>query len=178
MGAGVSAACNISTPYVVANWFGARRSTALAVAFVGLAVGPMSMTILANHLLSTFGWRYGYMVLAIPMLLVVVPLQISFISSRPPWKQEEPSPEAFESSQTGTAVAAPRPAVEREREASASASIKYSVSLTPLLAAGSRQLRLAGDRRAPSMVLGPLVGGACSTQPAAIPLPLPCSSCR
>ncbi|MGO9057283.1 MAG: MFS transporter [Candidatus Binataceae bacterium] len=91
MGVGVSAACNITTPYVIANWFGARRGTALGVAFVGLAVGPMSMTILANHLLSAVGWRDGYLVLAIPMLAVAVPIQFAFISSRPPWREEEPS---------------------------------------------------------------------------------------
>jgi MFS family permease len=99
MGAGVSAACNISTPYVIANWFGARRSTALGIAFVGLAIGPMSMTILANHLLSTFGWRDGYLVLAIPMLVVVVPVQLTFISSRPPWRRGKPSPEVSEGSE-------------------------------------------------------------------------------
>jgi len=91
MGAGVSAACNVTTPYVIANWFGARRGTALGVAFVGLAVGPMSMTILANRLLSAVGWRDGYLVLAIPMLAIAVPIQLAFISSRPPWREEEPS---------------------------------------------------------------------------------------
>jgi MFS family permease len=85
MGVGVAAAVNISTPYVVANWFGARRSTALGVAFVGLALGPMSMTILANHLLSAFGWRDGYFLLAIPMLALALPMQLVFIRSRPPW---------------------------------------------------------------------------------------------
>jgi OFA family oxalate/formate antiporter-like MFS transporter len=91
MGAGVSAACNVTTPYVIANWFGARRGTALGVAFVGLAVGPMSMTILANRLLSAVGWRDGYLILAIPMLAIAVPIQLAFISSRPPWREEEPS---------------------------------------------------------------------------------------
>ena len=84
MGAGVSAACNVTTPYVIANWYGARRGTALGVAFVGLAVGPMSMTILANRLLSAVGWRDGYLILAIPMLAIAVPIQLAFISSRPP----------------------------------------------------------------------------------------------
>ncbi len=84
MGVGVNAACNITTPYVVANWFGARRGTALGVAFVGLAMGPMIMTVLANHLVSAVGWRGGYFVLTIPMVAIVLPIQIAFIRSRPP----------------------------------------------------------------------------------------------
>ena len=91
MGIGVNAACSITTPYVVANWFGARRSTALGVAFVGLALGPMIMTVLANHLVNAVGWRGGYLVLTIPMVAIVLPIQVAFIRSRPPW-QLEPSP--------------------------------------------------------------------------------------
>ncbi len=91
MGVGVNAACNITTPYVVANWFGARRGTALGVAFMGLALGPMAMTILANHLVSAVGWRGGYFVLAIPMIVIVLPVQIAFIRSRPPWEVESPA---------------------------------------------------------------------------------------
>jgi MFS family permease len=94
MGVGVNAACSITTPYVVANWFGPRRGTALGIAFVGLAVGPMTMTILANRLVSAVGWRGGYFVLTIPMLAVALPLQIAFIRSRPPWESEAPVAEA------------------------------------------------------------------------------------
>lgn len=88
MGVGVNAACIITTPYVIANWFGERRSTALGVAFVGLAVGPMCMTVLANHLLSVLGWRNTYLVLAVPMLVVAAPVQLAFVRSRAPWDKE------------------------------------------------------------------------------------------
>ncbi len=88
MGVGVNAACSITTPYVVANWFGAHRGTALGVAFVGLAMGPMIMTILANRLVSAVGWRGGYFILTIPMVAIVLPIQIAFIRSRPPWEAE------------------------------------------------------------------------------------------
>lgn len=98
MGVGVAAAVNFTTPYVVANWFGARRGTALGVAFVGLALGPMSMTILANRLLSAFGWRDGYFLLAIPMLAIALPLQLAFIRSRPPWGVDDQAPAVPESS--------------------------------------------------------------------------------
>lgn len=103
MGVGVDAACIITTPYVVANWFGARRGTALGVAYVGLAAGPMIMTIFASHLLSAVGWRGGYFSLSIPMLAVVIPIQLIFIRSRPPWELEPPSREAAPAA--GTAVA-------------------------------------------------------------------------
>ncbi|HZY59673.1 MAG TPA: MFS transporter [Candidatus Binataceae bacterium] len=98
MGVGVAAGVNFTTPYVVANWFGARRGTALGVAFVGLALGPMSMTILAKRLLSAFGWRDGYFLLAIPMLAIALPLQLVFIRSRPPWGVDDTAPGVPESS--------------------------------------------------------------------------------
>src|SRR5579883_1848440 len=96
MGIGVNAACNTTTPYVVANWFGARRGTALGVAFMGLALGPMAMTVLASHLVSAVGWRGGYFVLAIPMLAVVLPVQAIFVRSRPPWAAEPLAAAAFD----------------------------------------------------------------------------------
>lgn len=91
MGVGVNGACIITTPYVIANWFGERRSTALGVAFVGLAVGPMCMTVLANHLLSVLGWRNTYLVLAVPMLVVAAPVQLAFVRSHAPWDKGESS---------------------------------------------------------------------------------------
>jgi OFA family oxalate/formate antiporter-like MFS transporter len=91
MGVGVDAACNITIPYVVANWFGARRGTALGIAFVGLAAGPMIMTIFANHLLTAVGWRGAYLLLAVPMIVVVLPIQLIFVRSRPPWQLEASS---------------------------------------------------------------------------------------
>jgi MFS family permease len=94
MGVGVDAACNITIPYVVANWFGARRGTALGIAFVGLAAGPMIMTILANRLLAAFGWRTSYLLLALPMIAVVLPVQLIFVRSRPPWEVEAATADA------------------------------------------------------------------------------------
>ncbi len=112
MGVGVAAACNISTPYVIANWFGPRRGTALGVAFVGLAVGPMSMTIVANRLLSAFGWRASYLLLAIPMLAIAIPVQFAFIRSSPPWEGESPSAAIRKGSAPGEAPALINPGLE------------------------------------------------------------------
>jgi MFS family permease len=105
MGVGVNAACIITTPYVIANWFGERRSTALGVAFVGLAVGPMCMTVLANHLLSVLGWRETYLVLAVPMLVVAAPVQLAFVRGRAPWDKEESSNSKVSRSLPGQASA-------------------------------------------------------------------------
>jgi MFS transporter, OFA family, oxalate/formate antiporter len=112
MGVGVNAACSITTPYVVANWFGARRGTALGVAFMGLALGPMAMTILANHLVSAVGWRGGYLILTIPMIAIVLPVQIAFIRSRPPWEVESSSRIAHGGASAHGASAAASPGFE------------------------------------------------------------------
>jgi MFS family permease len=104
MGIGVDGACIITTPYVVANWFGSRRGTALGVAYVGLAAGPMIMTIFANYLLSAVGWRGGYFFLSLPMLAVVLPVQLIFVRSRPPWETAPQPRESIDGAATPAAA--------------------------------------------------------------------------
>ena len=81
---GVTAATLIPCSLIVSNWFAARRGLALGVAFAGTSLGGMGMTIVSNYAIAAGGWRTGYVTLALPMFLFVIPLVLFTVRSRPP----------------------------------------------------------------------------------------------
>ncbi|HYL60718.1 MAG TPA: MFS transporter [Candidatus Acidoferrales bacterium] len=84
MGVGATASTTMPCSIVIANWFGARRGIALGVALAGTSLGGTGMTIVANYVVARHGWRGGYVAMAVPMLVIVVPLIILTVRSRPP----------------------------------------------------------------------------------------------
>jgi MFS family permease len=83
LGFGAGGATFIPAQFVITNWFGARRGTAMGIVFVGTAVGPMMFAVIAQRLLSTWGLRVAYTMLGLPILIVAVPLIALNIRSRP-----------------------------------------------------------------------------------------------
>ena len=81
---GVTAATVIPCSLIVSNWFGARRGLALGVTFAGTSIGGMAMTIVSSYAIASGGWRTGYVTLAIPMIVVVIPILLLAVRSRPP----------------------------------------------------------------------------------------------
>lgn len=81
---GVTAATVIPCSLIVSNWFGARRGLALGVTFAGTSIGGMGMTIVSSYAIASGGWRTGYVTLAIPMIVVVIPILLLAVRSRPP----------------------------------------------------------------------------------------------
>ncbi|HJU12337.1 MAG TPA: MFS transporter, partial [Candidatus Binataceae bacterium] len=84
VGVGISAATVLPGSLVLANWFNARRGLAMGIAISGTTVGGMVMTLAASSLILTRGWRAAYVALGTPMIVVVVPLLLLTIRSRPP----------------------------------------------------------------------------------------------
>jgi MFS family permease len=68
---------------LVANWFQARRGTALGVAGVGISLAGLVMPLVAAWLVSEFGWRGGFLFNALGTLAVVVPVVALFVVDRP-----------------------------------------------------------------------------------------------
>lgn len=62
----------------VASWFDKNRAVALAITFCGTGIGAMVVPILTNRLINAFGWRGGFIGLAIVGLCVALPLAILF----------------------------------------------------------------------------------------------------
>ncbi|HJU12340.1 MAG TPA: MFS transporter, partial [Candidatus Binataceae bacterium] len=84
LGIGISAGTVLPATLVLANWFTERRGLAMGIALSGSTVGGSLMTLVAGHLFPVTGWRTAYIVLAVPMVAVAVPLVALVVRSRPP----------------------------------------------------------------------------------------------
>jgi MFS family permease len=84
LGVGIGASTLLPCSMVLANWFGARRGLAMGITFAGTSLGGALMTLVGSYAISYGGWRAGYVTLAIPMLLIVVPLILVVVRTRPP----------------------------------------------------------------------------------------------
>jgi MFS family permease len=82
-GFGVAMATLLPASLVVANWFQAKRGLAMGVAIAGVAAGGMIMVQVATAVIRLAGWRAGYAVLALPIWLIVIPLVVLVIRTRP-----------------------------------------------------------------------------------------------
>jgi MFS family permease len=80
---GVSAATLIPASLVIASWFGQRRGLAMGFTFAGTSLGGAAMIVVASKAIALGGWPAGYVAMALPMLLVVVPLVLFVVRSRP-----------------------------------------------------------------------------------------------
>ena len=58
--------CNSS----VAKWFRQRRGLAVGIASMGISVGTMTLTPLSGYIAKTYGWRQGFLTLAILSLVI------------------------------------------------------------------------------------------------------------
>jgi MFS family permease len=84
LGVGIGASTLLPCSMVIANWFGARRGLAMGLTFAGTSLGGALMTMVGNVAISHGGWRAGYITLAIPMFVIVIPLIIIVVRTRPP----------------------------------------------------------------------------------------------
>ncbi|MBW1683637.1 MAG: MFS transporter [Deltaproteobacteria bacterium] len=80
---GMSMMGGLATAKLVANWFQARRGTALGIAGVGISLSGFVMPPVAAWLVSELGWRGGFLVYALGTLAVVVPVVALFVVNRP-----------------------------------------------------------------------------------------------
>jgi len=67
---------------VISNWFAERRGKAMGIALIG-QVAPPLLAFPIQKLISMAGWRTAYMVLALTLLLVIVPMTGLFMRTRP-----------------------------------------------------------------------------------------------
>jgi MFS family permease len=84
LGVGIGASTLLPCALVIANWFGARRGLAMGLTFAGTSLGGAAMTMVGDVAIAHGGWRAGYVALAIPMFVIVVPLIILVVRTRPP----------------------------------------------------------------------------------------------
>jgi MFS family permease len=67
----------------ISTWFNRRRGLALAIMLAGSACGAMLLPLLAQTVITHYGWRAAYTVLGGVALLVGFPLTAWFVRERP-----------------------------------------------------------------------------------------------
>jgi MFS family permease len=83
LGIGLGASTWLPASIVITNWFTERPGTALGLITAGMELGGMLMTLLAANVIQHDGWRRAYLVLAIPIFIIAVPLLIRFVELSP-----------------------------------------------------------------------------------------------
>ncbi|HKV55533.1 MAG TPA: MFS transporter, partial [Candidatus Binataceae bacterium] len=83
LGIGLGASTWLAAAAVIANWFPERRGMALGIVTAGMESGGMVMTFTVGSVIAAYGWRAGYFTVAVPGLLIVVPLLALFVRTRP-----------------------------------------------------------------------------------------------
>lgn len=83
LGIGLGASTWLAASVVIANWFGEKRGTALGVATAGMETGGMVMTFAVGIAIAGYGWRMGYLLIAVPAAFLALPLILIFVRTRP-----------------------------------------------------------------------------------------------
>jgi len=83
LGIGLGAATWLAASLVIVNWFPDRRGMALGLVTFGMESGGMAMTFTVGSVIAAYGWRAGYLAVAIPAVLLVVPLLLFVVRTRP-----------------------------------------------------------------------------------------------
>jgi len=83
MGVGLGLSSWLPASVVIANWFGDRRGTAMGLATAGMESGGMAMTFAAGYIIGRFNWSTAYLALSLPILILVLPLLVTIVRTRP-----------------------------------------------------------------------------------------------
>lgn len=90
IGAGLTCATLVPCSYIISNWFVSRRGAAMAVAFVGTAAGGMVMSPIATWIIVNYSWRAAFALAGVEILVLVVPITVFVVRTRPSDKGLEP----------------------------------------------------------------------------------------
>jgi MFS family permease len=83
IGFGASAMGGLATAKLVANWFNKRRGRALGIAATGSSVSGVVMPFVSAALIDNYGWREGFIAYGCFTGLVVLPIVLTFVVSKP-----------------------------------------------------------------------------------------------
>jgi MFS family permease len=83
LGIGLGGATWLAASLVIVNWFPDRRGMALGLVTFGMESGGMAMTFTVGSIIAAYGWRTGYFAVAVPAVLLVIPLLLLVVRTRP-----------------------------------------------------------------------------------------------
>jgi MFS family permease len=75
IGIGLSASCSV-VPILatIPRWFTKKRGIAISIPATGFGLGAVISPLLAQVLISAYGWRQSYLIMAIVAWLIIIPL--------------------------------------------------------------------------------------------------------
>lgn len=82
LGVGITCSTIIPSAIVITRRFRERRGVALGLVFSGIPLGGTGMTIFANYMILHYGFRAGYLAMAVAIIVVVIPLLALFLPAR------------------------------------------------------------------------------------------------
>lgn len=107
IGFGASAMGGLATAKLVANWFTRKRGMALGIAATGISASGVVMPFVSAALIENFGWREGFLAYGVFTSLVVLPLVLKLVVSRPEDVGLKPDGQIVDSSQPAPATDTP-----------------------------------------------------------------------
>ena len=75
---------------VISHWFNRRRGIALGLSMMGIGVGSVVVPILAQHLITLFGWRTAFAIFGGAVLLLPLPILAAFLQNDPAQRGLQP----------------------------------------------------------------------------------------
>jgi len=83
VGAGAAGTGPVPCSAIITNWFKRRRGLALGLMAAGIGAGGPVMAPFIGYMLSHYDWRMSYLSLAVVLVVVIVPLALAMIRTRP-----------------------------------------------------------------------------------------------
>jgi len=84
VGIGMAAMGPVPASAVVSNWFEKRRGTAIGIMSTGMGLGGFALApLVGGYLIPNFGWRISFLALALLIWVLIIPLALLVIRTRP-----------------------------------------------------------------------------------------------
>ena len=83
MGLGFTIASPAAVAKIIGAWFTRRRALAMSIAGTGSAAGETALVPIAAVAVAFIGWREGYLILGGILLVLILPLVVLLLKSRP-----------------------------------------------------------------------------------------------
>ena len=83
VGVGLAAMSSVPATAIVLNWFKKRGGMAIGLMSTGVGAGGLLAPLVGGYLLPNFGWRSSYLALALLIWVVIIPLALLVIKTKP-----------------------------------------------------------------------------------------------
>lgn len=73
----------IPVSMMITNWFEEKRGLAMSIAMAGIGLGGFIFSPVLSYLLTTFGWRASYRIMAVLLLAITIPISLFVLKKSP-----------------------------------------------------------------------------------------------